>query len=139
MLRCNDISIAHSYFIDTKTKTVLLRTSASCFRNKDKNEQKLTGYLNRYLHYQEIIFFKQLGFVCLDLGGCGFLDEFINKSPSLKGIISFKESFGGQIKYIYKYVRKTKTKKIFGFTEVGNHKILYFLGIKLLSYKTSSE
>ena len=97
------------------------------------NDRKLTGCLNRYLHYQEMLFFKQQGFHWLDLGGCGFLDQFINHAPELQGIIGFKESFGGQIKYIYKYVPKTK--KFFGFTKVNNHKMLWLFGIKVLSYK----
>lgn len=125
--------VAHSYFIDTETNTVLLRTSASCFRNKDENEKKLTGYLNRYLHYKEMLFFKQQGFDCLDLGGCGFLDQFMNKSPELQGIISFKGSFGGKIKYIFKYTHKKR--KNFGFTNVNGHRLLWFFGFKVLSYK----
>lgn len=101
----NSIKIAHSYFIDATHNLVLLRTSGSEFRDKEQAYKKCVSNLNRYLHWQEILFFKYKGFDFYDFGGLGFLDEYESGTSQVQGIIKFKKSFGGEIKYVYRYDR----------------------------------
>lgn len=112
LLKWNDIEIGHSFFIDRKHNTVLLRTSGSVFRGKDIQFRKYVSNLNRYLHWQEILHFKFEGFSYFDFGGLGFLEQYENPKSELQGIIKFKKSFGGEIKYIYRYDRINYKKEI---------------------------
>ena len=108
----NEITIAHSYFIDEKHNLVLLRTSGSEFRGKELEYKKHVSNLNRYLHWQEILYFKKKGFDYYDFGGLGFLEEYESGTSYVQGIIKFKKSFGGEIKYIYRYDRINYKKEI---------------------------
>lgn len=111
-LKWNEITIAHSYFIDEKHNLVLLRTSCSEFRGKELEYKKHVSNFNRYLHWQEILYFKDKGFDYYDCGGLGFLEEYESGTSHVQGIIKFKKSFGSDIKYIYRYDRINYRKEI---------------------------
>ena len=118
VLEWHDIVIAHSYFVDKEHKLVLLRTSGSEYREKEQEYKRYYSNLNRYLHWREIQFFKEKGFLYYDFGGLGFLHEYESGRSAVQGIIKFKKSFGGEIKYIYRYERinyKKEMKRILFF------------------------
>lgn len=98
------LMVAHSYLLDQKTKTVLLRTSASLFRAKDSIQRNLIGSLNRYLHWQAILHFKKHGYWFYDLGGLGFIEEYNDPASSIQNICKFKNSFGGELKHVYQFI-----------------------------------
>lgn len=53
---------------------------------------RLVGVANRYLHSEDILYFKRSGFNIYDFGGLG-IDE---SNAKVKGINDFKRSFGGE-------------------------------------------
>ncbi len=67
--------------------------SASLFR-QEKEEARQVSYANRYLHMQDMLYFKDAGKTTYDWGGAGLSEE-------VKRITEFKESFGGSELYYY--------------------------------------
>ncbi len=86
--------VYHTHIYDNNVARLL--HSASLFRLMDEdadNARNVIGMANRYLHFEEIKYFKQLGLNRYDWGGAG-------KTEDVKHITEFKESFGGT-PYIY--------------------------------------
>ena len=81
---------AHSYLTDKDTGIVLLFHSAS-LRFDNTIDANTIGRSNRFLHYKDMIYFKEQGFKVYDFGG--FAENTDN--VSLAGINRFKLSFGG--------------------------------------------
>ncbi len=79
--------IVHVYLVDGEEGVVFLYWSASV--SFTELERDLQGKLNRWHHWQDILWFKRKGFRLYDWGGAGEEPEFIN-------ITRFKESFGGE-------------------------------------------
>ena len=73
-------------------RTVRLASSASRFRGTDNEYRSLVGRANRWLHWRDMLFFKEAGVECYDWGGV-FADE---STPEREGINRFKRMFGGQ-------------------------------------------
>jgi len=71
--------------------TAGLQYSGSCFRNRDNDYRALVGRANRWLHWKDMLQFKQLGIERYDWGGL-FDDE---STPEHAGINNFKRDFGG--------------------------------------------
>jgi hypothetical protein len=80
-------------------KTVGLQYSVSCFRNRESEYRTLIGRANRWLHWQEMLWFKKLGMERYDWGGL-FEDD---STPERAGINRFKRSFGGRLERTYDY------------------------------------
>ena len=78
--------IYHTYVIEDTG--VRLYHSASLYRQDDAIPQGLVGMANRYLHKEDMLYFKNIGKTTYDWGGAGRTEEVIN-------ITKFKESFGG--------------------------------------------
>lgn len=91
----NEILTMHAYFIDRQEKLVTLLYSASKRLEDNCNSDllKLIGYSNRYLHYQDMIYFKRNELNLYDFGGVYIGD----KDKSQMGIANFKKSFGGDV------------------------------------------
>lgn len=90
-------AIYHTYVCDDNKSRLL--HSASLFRLQDTeetNKKGLLGIANRYLHYQEMLFFKNEGMTEYDWGGAGTTSDTIN-------ITKFKESFGGEHRTYYDF------------------------------------
>lgn len=70
--------------------TVRLLHSASLYRlqEEDANVKNLIGIANRYLHYEEMKYYKALGKAVYDWGGAGMEEDVVH-------ITEFKKSFGG--------------------------------------------
>ena len=88
----------HAYVVsDSRAR---LHQSSSHFRNSDESEfRNLIGRANRYLHWDDILYFKSLGLNYYDFGGW-----YGGQSDTEKlAINQFKEAFGGEkhIEYTY--------------------------------------
>lgn len=75
----------HAYLNDTKTTRLLY--SCSDFRG-DKEESALIARANKFLHWEDIKYFKSLGISVYDFGG-------IHSFDNPNGIDKFKMAFGG--------------------------------------------
>ena len=88
--------IYHTYVVEEAG--VRLYHSASLYRQDDAIPQSIVGMTNRYLHKEDMLYFKDLGKVFYDWGGAGRTEEVIN-------ITKFKESFGGTPTTYYDFTR----------------------------------
>jgi lipid II:glycine glycyltransferase (peptidoglycan interpeptide bridge formation enzyme) len=93
--RGDDVLVWHAYM--TCGNTVALLSSASHYRAMSSNERALIGRANRWLHWGDILGFKQMGLECFDWGGL-FEDESV---PEHAGINNFKYEFGGRRERTY--------------------------------------
>lgn len=88
--RSGEALVWHAYVL--AGKTARLQYSASCFRNRDNDYRALVGRANRWLHWQEMLRFKEIELERYDWGGL-FEDESL---PEHAGINKFKREFGGR-------------------------------------------
>ena len=65
--------------------------SASHFRSKDEIDPAVVGRANRWLHWRDMLGFKEMGLASYDWGGM-FDDESIAGQASVN---NFKREFGG--------------------------------------------
>jgi hypothetical protein len=79
----------HAYI--THGQKVALLHSASLFRDMRNVDRALLGRANRWLHWRDMLHFKQMGLRCYDWGGV-FEDE---SNADRAGINTFKREFGG--------------------------------------------
>lgn len=81
-------SVYHTHILTPQR--VRLWHSASLYRlqEEDAATKNLIGIANRYLHYQEMLYYKSLGKTVYDWGGAGMGEDVIH-------ITEFKRSFGG--------------------------------------------
>lgn len=91
-----EVCIYHTYLIDDIHARLLY--SASLFRMIDgddsTNAKQVIGRANRMLHYEDMLYLKQMGLKIYDWGGAGREDDVIS-------ITKFKESFGGKEIYLH--------------------------------------
>jgi len=92
----NEILVMHAYIVDPVLRRVRLLRSASLFRiNMENDKSQLIGRANRFLHFRDIILFKNMGMTHYDMGGYRPQTD----DAELKNIMEFKDSFGGQLIY----------------------------------------
>lgn len=90
----------HAYVIDSNRARLLY--SCSFFRIiKDNSKKALVGRANRYLHWCDIVYFKDIGLKIYDFGGLALN----NKNNKTDNIDKFKKAFGGKIVTEYKYIK----------------------------------
>lgn len=80
----------HSYLLDLQLRKVRLLHSGTIRLNEGVNRAQVAR-ANKYLHYKDMMKFKNDQFILYDWGGVTVNSEL----ESLKGINKFKESFGG--------------------------------------------
>lgn len=89
----------HASFIDRQIKKVSLLYSASV-RLNENIDKKSVGISNRFLHYQELLLFKQMGLDTYDFSG-------VCEDPNNRveySIGQFKKGFGGtEVPYLMAY------------------------------------
>lgn len=78
--------VYHAYVVDKHDSR--LWYSCSNFRSDDNEEKKLIARANKYLHWEDIKYFKNNGFKNYDFGG-------ISSFENPNGIDQFKMAFGG--------------------------------------------
>ena len=88
--RDGETLVWHAYAMSGKTAR--LQHSASSFRNRENDYRALVGRANRWLHWQEMLRFKEMGLDTYDWGGL-FEDESV---PENAGVNKFKRDFGGR-------------------------------------------
>jgi hypothetical protein len=93
--RNGEALVWHAYVMSGKS--TWLQYTGSCFRDRENDYRALVGRANRWLHWKDMLKFKELGMVRYDWGGM-FEDE---SAPDRAGINEFKRSFGGQISRTY--------------------------------------
>ena len=103
------ITSVHSYLIDPDSKRVRLLHSGTQ-RFSDVLDRNMIARSNKYLHFKDMLKFKEEGFEIYDWGGIAYETE----DKGLQGINKFKESFGGKL---------VKEKELLS--------ILYFLILKI--------
>jgi lipid II:glycine glycyltransferase (peptidoglycan interpeptide bridge formation enzyme) len=90
----------HVYLHDNQNSIIRLMYSITNLEIEIDNEKsKQIGVANKYLHWQDIRFFKKNGIKTYDWGGIA--KETTNQN--LNGINNFKISFGGYEKMYYNY------------------------------------
>ena len=77
--------------------TARLQHSGSGFRNRENDYRALVGRANRWLHWRDMLRFKEMGIQRYDWGGL-FEDESV---PERAGINKFKKAFGGRQERTY--------------------------------------
>lgn len=92
--REDDIYVYHAYTFDNNN--VRLLYSCSNFR-KLENKKAEIGRANKFLHWEDIKFFKSIGIKKYDFGGISSIDN-----PN--GIDKFKMNFNGEINEYYNVV-----------------------------------
>jgi lipid II:glycine glycyltransferase (peptidoglycan interpeptide bridge formation enzyme) len=86
------VLVAHAYLVDESIRRTRLLLSASAFgQAQNQKERQLIGRAHRLLIYREMLYFRDHGADCLDLGGCA--PE--NQDRKLQDINTFKLGFGG--------------------------------------------
>src|SRR6266571_6910318 len=88
--RNGEALVWHAYVMSGKTAR--LQYTGSCFRTRENDYRALVGRANRWLHWREMLRFKEVGIKRYDWGGL-FEDESV---PERAGINQFKKDFGGQ-------------------------------------------
>ena len=88
--------IYHTYLIDEEK--VRLYHSASLYRVDEEIPHSLVGMANRYLHKEDMIYFKNDGKIIYDWGGAG-------EAEDVRSITEFKKSFGGEPAVYYDFNR----------------------------------
>lgn len=84
--------VYHTYVMDDEYARLL--HSASLYRISEDRKPAIVGMANRYLHWEDMLYFKAKGIKKYDWGGAGEGEDVI-------GITQFKESFGGEKVYFY--------------------------------------
>lgn len=91
--KINDrVVVYHTHYVDEER--AFLSESVSLYRIEQDIPKNSVGMANRYLHFEEMKYFKQCGKKVYDWGGAG-------ESEAVKSITEFKESFGGEKVKVY--------------------------------------
>lgn len=86
--------VMHLYLCDQTASRVQLQYSATHFRKETNHDTiKLIGYANRFLHYSDMCYFKNLGYKIYDLGGYAYQTD----NQELAKINKFKDCFHGEL------------------------------------------
>lgn len=88
--RDGEALVWHAYVVCRKA--AWLQYTGSCFRSRDNDYRALVGRANRWLHWREMLRFREMGIKRYDWGGL-FEDESL---PERAGINQFKKDFGGK-------------------------------------------
>ena len=88
--RDGEVLVWHAYVLGAGTAR--LQHSGSHFRSRENEYRALIGRANRWLHWQSMLRFREMGLRRYDWGGL-FEDE---SAPEHAGINKFKREFGGR-------------------------------------------
>jgi hypothetical protein len=86
------IATVHSYLVDSNSKRVRLLHSGTQ-RFSEGVDRNMIARSNKFLHFKDMVKFKEEGFLIYDWGGIAYNSE----DKGLQGINNFKESFGGEL------------------------------------------
>jgi lipid II:glycine glycyltransferase (peptidoglycan interpeptide bridge formation enzyme) len=83
---------AHAYLCDREAKTVRLLLSSN-IRLTERIDANLVGRANKFLHFKDMVHFKENGYLVYDFGGFAYNTN----EKQRQGINAFKQSFGGKL------------------------------------------
>ena len=87
------------YLVDKESSTIrLLHSISTLYQKEDKHQHAKIGWINRYLHWHTMLYFKAESFKTFDWGGYSN-----NPNSPLAGIDKFKAAFGGEKVILYDY------------------------------------
>jgi len=86
------IMAAHAYLCDVEAGRVRLLLSSS-IRLTEQIDANLIGRANKFLHFRDMLHFKERGYCIYDFGGFAYNTT----DKQRQGINTFKQSFGGKI------------------------------------------
>lgn len=87
------VCVYHVYVVGNQIARLL--HSISVFRDTESNyERNAVGRANRYLHFEDMLYLKEIGYTTYDWGGYSDDEE-------VKSISDFKLSFGGEKRTVY--------------------------------------
>ena len=90
----DDTLVMHAHLFDAQSGRAVLYQSASLFRlESDSQHRNRIGRANRWLHFRDMLAFKEMGASVYDFRG--YAKGTTN--PELKGINDFKDGFGGAL------------------------------------------
>jgi hypothetical protein len=90
----------HAYLVDPSILRARLLYSASQHLSSNvASERAIIGRMNRYLHFQDMLYFKELNYKVYDMGGYAYE----TKDEVLQNINKFKDGFGGNLVCEYDY------------------------------------
>ncbi len=102
-LKEKECIVYHAYLSDGK-KTMLMYSASTLAEAGNKETSNLIGRMNKYLHWYDMKFFKNNGFIEYEWGG-------INSIEQPNGIAKFKMGFNGEQK---KYINYMSSASILG-------------------------
>lgn len=86
--------VVHLYLCDQTASRAQIRYSATHFRKETNHDTvNLIGYANRFLHYSDMCYFKNIGYKIYDLGGYAYQTD----NQELAKINKFKDFFHGTL------------------------------------------
>lgn len=95
------VLVMHSLMVDESSRRVCMLHDAAMFRQMpDQRHRNLIGHANRYLHYLNMMYVKELGIESMDLGGYALG----TRNEHLLHINEFKDGFGGALVEMSNYV-----------------------------------
>lgn len=90
----HEILVIHSNLFDNSTKRASLFHTASLFRSEhDSKKRRLISRANRFLHYNDMLYFLHKDFKTYDFGGYAYKTT----DPEAIKINEFKDSFHGRL------------------------------------------
>lgn len=91
-----EYTVFHAYQVDG-LNAVLMYSASPLWENGDKQAANLIGWVNKYLHWNDMLWMKDNQFLRYEWGGVGDIDN-----PS--GIAKFKMGFGGELVKYNNYI-----------------------------------
>lgn len=88
--------VFHAYLSDGK-KSILMYSASTLNLVVEKEDRNLIGWMNKNLHWYDMTWFKEHGYICYEWGGIGNQDDY-------EGISRFKMGFGGDKKIYFNYL-----------------------------------
>ena len=93
-IACDDTLVMHSHLYDKEIGRVALYHSISSYHDAaDSLKRNFIGRANRWLHYQDMLYFKSQGALIYDFGGIAKGSE----NQKMQHINEFKQGFGGDL------------------------------------------
>jgi hypothetical protein len=93
-----ELLVVHVYLADGE-RARLLHSASQIHNMEDDKKRKKVGYFNRRLHWEDMLYFKNLGYSVYDWGG--YSHKYDDKVSI--GINNFKKSFGGVEREVINY------------------------------------
>lgn len=92
----NDCVVFHAYLVDGM-KAMLMYSASTLSNSENRNISKTIGWMNKYLHWFDMKWFKNNGYTGYEWGG-------INSVEEPNGIAKFKMGFNGKIRLYMNYL-----------------------------------